>query len=42
LNIVGELGTGRNEGTDRGKYFLLNTGIKNWNQLTAKALEAYP
>jgi len=32
----------RKEGTDRGKYSLLNTGIKNWNQLPAKALEAYP
>jgi len=31
----------RKEGTDRGKYSLLNTGIKNWNQLPAKALEAY-
>jgi len=32
----------RKERTARGKYSLLNTGIKNWNQLPTKALEVYP
>jgi hypothetical protein len=32
----------RKQGIDIGKYAFVNRAIKNWNQLTAKSLEAYP
>jgi len=32
----------RKQGKDIGKCSLLNTCIKNWNKLPAKALEVYP
>jgi len=32
----------RQQGIDIGEYSFVNRAIKNWNQLPAKALEAYP
>jgi len=32
----------RKQRTDYGKYSVVNRTIKNWNQLPAEALEAFP